>query len=401
MVLPLESARQILLSATEVITAERIPLEVCWHRLLAERIVSDLDFPPFDRSPLDGYALLASEVCQASPTAPVALNLIETIPAGAVPKKTIENGTASRIMTGAPIPQGATGVVRLEDTEQSGDIVRLFAGEGAEKSICRQGEEIFCGEEVLFPGMLINPGVMGLLAALGVANPLVYRRPRVALLATGSEIVGIDQPLAPGKIRNSNSFMLSAQVSEAGGLAYLLGTAGDSVEVIDEMLVSTQECDLVVTTGGASVGDYDLIGAAFEKQGITILFERVGIKPGMPVIAGIKDNKLYIGLSGNPAAASIAFEQLVRPVLLKMGGYRDFTRQRLKAYLLEPYEKSSNVPRFIWAQWRQDGDQLWVKPLGLQGNGMLKSACHANALIIIPANSPPLAAGAEVEIELL
>jgi molybdopterin molybdotransferase len=401
MLLPLESARQILLAATEVIAAERIPLDACWRRILAERVVSELDFPPFDRSPLDGYALLASEVSQASLASPVVLNLIETIPAGAVPGKTIVSGTASRIMTGAPIPRGATGVVRLEDTEQSGDIVRLFAGQGAEKSICRQGEEIACGEKVLVPGMRINSGAMGLLAALGVANPLVYRRPRVALLATGSEIVGVDQSLGYGKIRNSNSFMLSAQVSEAGGLASLLGTVGDAVELIGEMLAAAPECDLVVTTGGASVGDYDLIGAAFEKQGITILFERVGIKPGMPVIAGIKDNKLYIGLSGNPAAANIAFEQLVRPVLLKMGGCVDWQRQRLKAYLMEPYAKKSTVPRFIWAEWRQSGDRLWAKPLGLQGNGMLKSACHANALIIIPANSPALATGAEVEIELL
>jgi len=401
MALPLEVAQELLLQAARTVATEEAELAECWQRVLAAPVVADSDFPPFDRSPLDGYALKAAEVEKADPERPVVLTIVDDIPAGSVPRVEVRPGTAAKIMTGAPLPPGATGVVRPEDAREEGGRVAIYSGAGVAANICRQGEEIAAGEEVVAAGTVVNAGVMGLLALLGVARPRVYKRPLVGLLATGSEIVPVEGPLAAGAIRNSNSYMLAAQVREAGAEPVMFGIARDEVAVIAARVTEAAGCDLVVTTGGVSAGDYDLMAEVYRELGIEIMFERVGIKPGMPVLAGRKDGKLFIGLSGNPAAASVAFEQLVRPLLLKMGGRTGLKRPHAKAVLTAPFAKSSGAKRFVWARCRLVNGGLSVEPLPLQGNGMLKSAVTATALIVIPAGSPPLAAGSMVEICLL
>lgn len=401
MALKLELAQEILLNAVAAGPIETIGLEECWRRVLAESLVSDMDFPPFDRSPLDGYAVIAADVAKASRSQPVILREVDNVPAGATPQRMVTAGTASRIMTGAPIPAGATGVIRLEDVAKDRDTIRVFSGKDVEGSICFQGEEIKEGETLIPVGTVINSGVMGMLAVMGKANPAVFKKPCVALIATGSEIISVAAPLLPGKIRNSNSYMLSAQVCDAGGQITFLGTAPDDVREIIQVINEAPESDVYITTGGASVGDYDLIGEVFNRLGITILFERVSIKPGMPVLAGIKDGKLYIGLSGNPAAASISFEQVVRPVIAKMSGRSNWWRPVVRAVLAAPFAKSTGAKRFVWSRCWQRGVDILVEPLGLQGNGMLKSAVAANSLLVIPENSPPLSTGLEVEVILL
>ncbi|SDE74383.1 gephyrin-like molybdotransferase Glp [Sporomusa acidovorans] len=397
----LETAQKILLDLVSVMPKEQVVLQDCWRRILAETVIADMDFPPFDRSPLDGYAIIAEEVAGATPANPVTLRQIDYVPAGENPSKPISTGTACRIMTGAPLPPGATGVIRLEDTVSQEERVSILSGGGAEKNICLQGEEISQGEEVVAQGTIINTGVMGMLAALGKSRPYVFRKPRVALIATGSEILGIDCPLVPGKIRNSNSYMLSAQVAEAGAQAVLLGNVADNIDEISRFLETAADCDVFITTGGASVGDYDLIGEVYKKMGITLLFDRVSMKPGMPVLAGIRAGKLYIGLSGNPAAAAISFEQLVRPALMKMGGRKVWWRPQIRAVLASPFMKKTGAKRFVWARCWQTDANILVEPLHRQGNGMLKAAIRANALIVVPENSPPLSAGTEVEVILL
>ncbi len=401
MSVPLEVARDIMLKAVSVAAAEEVALADCWRRVLAEEIVAAADFPPFDRSPLDGYALVAAEVTGAAPQRPVTLEVVDDIPAGSVPRADVRPGTAAKIMTGAPVPAGATGVVRREDTREADGRVAIFAGAGAAANICRRGEEIAAGEKVVAAGTVVNVGAMGLLALLGKARPRVYKRPRVALLATGSEVADVDAPLPPGAIRNSNSYMLTAQVLDAGAEPVLLGVARDEVPVIIGRLATAGDCDMIVTTGGVSAGDYDLLTDVYREMGIEVLFDRVGIKPGMPVLAGFRDGKPYVGLSGNPAAASVAFEQIVRPALLKMGGRRDIWRPRTEALLIAPFVKTSGAVRFVWARCQPVNGSLTVEPLPLQGNGMLKSAVAANAMIVIPAGSPPLAAGSMVEVCLL
>mgnify|MGYP003585213753 CR=1 FL=1 len=397
----LEAARQMLLDLVRVLPVEQVPLEESWQRVMAETVIADSDFPPFDRSPLDGYALIAGEVSQATPHRPVVLTEIDSISAGSLASKEVTSGTACRIMTGAPIPPGATGVVRLEDTTVQGKQVTILSGAGLDKNICFRGEELASGTAVVEPGTVVNMGVMGMLAMVGNYQPHVYQRPRVALIATGSELVGTGEPLAPGKIRNSNSYMLSAQTREAGSDPVLLGTAKDDVAAIIKLIRSCGDYKVCITTGGASVGDYDLIGEVFQQMGIEILFDRINMKPGMPVLAGTKDGILYIGLSGNPAAASIAFEQIVRPVLLAMGGRRDIWRPVVQARLTGAFKKATGSKRFVWAKVEQGKEGLIAEPLRLQGNGMLQSAIHANALIVIPADSPPLPEGTVVDIMVL
>jgi len=397
----LEIAQEILLNSVAVMPKERVMLSECWRRILGETVVADIDFPPFDRSPLDGYALIAEEVQSATPANPVILQQIDYIPAGDTPRKPVLPGTAIRIMTGAPIPPGATGVVRLEDTVVNGENVSILDGTGSNKNICLRGEEIGRGEDVIAAGTVINAGVMGMLAVLGKGRPSVFCKPRVAMIATGSEIVPVDFPVTPGKIRNSNSYMLSAQAAEAGAQTVLLSNASDNVEEIAYLLESASDCDVFITTGGASIGDCDFIGEVYKKLGITLLFDRVSIKPGMAVLAGIRDGKLYLGLSGNPAAAAISFEQLVRPVLMKLGGRKVWWRPRVKATLASPFTKKSGATRFVWARCWQTANDILVEPSRGQSNGMLKSAMGANALIVIPENSPPLPVNTDVEVILL
>lgn len=401
MALPLTAAQDILLRAAAVLPPENAVLAECWQRVLAADVTAAIDFPPFDRSPLDGYALIAAEVTAATHEQPVWLQVVDDIPAGSLPRTDIRPGTAARIMTGAPVPAGATGVVRLEDTRKEGGRVAIMAGTLAGKNICRRGEEIAGGQVVLQAGSVIGSGAMGLLALLGVSRPAVFRRPRVALIATGSEIVPVEAPLVPGAIRNSNSYMLSAQIADAGALAINFGIVRDEVAAIAARLTAAGDCDLVVTTGGVSAGDYDLLADAYRQLGIAVLFDEVDIKPGMAVLAGHKNGRLYIGLSGNPAAASVAFELLARPVLCKLGGHSRLWRPRTRARLTAAFAKASPVIRFVWASCRLEQGCLVAEPLPLQGNGMLKSAVSANALVIVPANSPPLVAGDEVEVMLL
>ena len=401
MAIKLASAQEVLLQAVAIMPQTEEQLEECYQRVLAETVRAETDFPPFDRSPLDGYAVIADEVQAASAQQPVRLTVIDNIPAGSMPQRMLTPGTAARIMTGAPVPTGATGVVRLEDTHSEGQQVNILDGSGIAGNICRRGEEIIAGETVVGAGAVINVGVMGMLALLGKGRPLVYKKPRVAILATGSEVVAIDAPLAAGAIRNSNSYMIGAQVAEAGADRVLLGIAPDCQEQIACLVESAAACDLIISTGGVSVGDYDLMKHVYKQLGITVLFERVEIKPGMPVLAGSKADKLYIGLSGNPAAASIAFELLVRPVLLKMAGQNNWFRPRVKAVLLNEFAKGSGPLRFVWAHCWQLGSKLVVQPLALQANGMLKSAMAANSLLVIPPNCPPLPASSEVEVILL
>ncbi|WP_094606505.1 Molybdopterin molybdenumtransferase [Sporomusa silvacetica DSM 10669] len=397
----LEVAQEKLLNLVQLMPTEMVELSESWRRVLAETIVSNMDFPPFDRSPLDGYAIVAKDVEGTVPDKSIILRQVDYVPAGDVPHHNITSGTACRIMTGAPLPPGATGVVRIEDTIADGDKIIVLDGHGAEKNICFQGEEISSAEEVISAGTAINAGVIGMLAVLGKAQVCVFRKPRVAIIATGSEIIPVDSQLTPGKIRNSNSYMLSAQVADAGAKTILMGNVLDNVDEIALMLENASTCDVVITTGGASIGDHDLIGEVYERLGITLLFDRVSIKPGMSMLAGIKNGKLYLGLSGNPAAAAISFEQLVRPILMKMCGHKTWWRPRVRAVLASPFNKSTGAKRFVWSRCWQKDNSILAEPLRLQSNGMLKSAMVANSLIVIPENTPPLPSGSEVEVILL
>jgi len=400
MPLLLEEALAMLLRKIQVQGEKAIPLEECYQRILAEDIVADMDFPPFDRSPLDGYAVRMVDVQHASFENPVVLKQVDDVPAGSVSCIKVEVGQATRIMTGAKIPEGADAVIRLEDIEINQDGVRFFAPV-VSANICRQGEEICTGDVVLQKGTMLRDGALGLLAMLGRTQPLVYERPKVAILATGTELIGVDQPLMSGKIRNSNNYMLMAKVREAGCQPILLGHVWDDLEWIEQKLTGHENIAMYITTGGASVGDYDLMEGLFFKLSIPILFTRLAMKPGMPVMAGYWNETLLVALSGNPASANVSFEVLLRPILKKMSGATVFERPISRATLKEDFPKPSQSRRFIWARCEFKNGILYASPLGFQGNGMLLGMLPANALLDIPANSDCLQRGALVAVRLL
>jgi len=396
-IIPLEEALHILLKNAPTVGTINLPLTECFGRVLAEDIISPMDFPPFNRSPLDGYAVQIADILHATPEQPIVLQQIDYVPAGTVPQKIVHAGHATRIMTGGQIPEGADCVVRLEDTDIVDGKIQVKTATGAATNICSQGEEIRTHETVLQKGTVIKEGALGLLAMLGYAAPLVYQKPQVAILATGSELLSPSDPMEPGKIRDSNSYMLLAKVLMAGSEPILLGQEKDDLPAILAKLHEHQNIPLYITTGGASVGDYDLMEQLFHKLDIPILFNRVAIKPGMPILAGIWNDSLLIALSGNPAASSISFEVLVKPLLDKMTGRGTQSQKKIKVKLSGIFSKTSPTRRFVWAKWFSAQGITYAKPLIFQGNGMLKSALEANCLLEIPAHHPPLAEGDEIE----
>lgn len=397
----LQISQQTLLDAARIVDTERESLEHCWQRVLAEDIVAETDFPHFNRSQVDGYALIAGDVQGATASHPVMLRPIESVAAGDVARFTVTPGTACRIMTGAPLPHGATGVVRLEDTECLGDKILVKLGIGADGNVCRRGEEIARGEKVLSSGKVINRGVMGTLALLGRSNPLVFKRPRVAILATGSEVVSVEAPLTPGKIHDLNSYMLSAQAREAGADPILLGAVRDDLGAIFRSIDETVDCEMIITTGGVSAGDYDLTREAFAALGVSLFSGTNRVKPGFPVLAGERNGRLLVALPGNPAAACLSFEQMILPVLMKMGGRKTWQRQSVLGKMAKPFEKGLGPKRFMWARSWLDRDDLIVEPLPLRWSGMLRSAISANSLIAFEENGPPIDKGEDTEVILL
>jgi len=397
----LEDAVRMLLHQIQIGPSSRIPLEKCFNRILAEDIIADMDFPPFDRSPLDGYAVRLEDIWKACPEQPVLLKQVDYVPAGTWPKEKVATGQATRIMTGAKIPDGADAIVRLEDTYIDGAYVAIMQSQQAGKSICWQGEEITLGEIVLTQGTRLREGELSILAMLGHSAPLVYEKPKVGILATGSELVRVSAPLSSGKIHDTNSYMLLAKAFLAGCEPVLLGDVKDNLEAIIEKLHSEPGLPIYITTGGASVGDYDLMEQLFDQLQVSILFKRVAIKPGMPVLAGMWNGSLLIALSGNPAAGSVSFELLVRPLLLKMAGMKEWDHPTVKVKLVGEFNKNTTARRFIWARCFAKQGVLFAEPLYHQGNGMLKATLAANALLDIPAGSPPLEDGVEVAALLL
>jgi molybdopterin molybdotransferase len=397
----LEDALALLLDHAPYCGAVRLPLAECFGRILAEDIVSTMDFPPFNRSPLDGYAVQIADIIQASAEHPIRLTQIEAIPAGSVPSKIVNSGQASRIMTGAKIPEGADAVVRLEDSRLVNGEIEILTADKAATNICSQGEEISIHEKVLTKGTLLEEGALGLLSMLGHAAPLVFNKPKVGILATGSELLSPSDPIEPGKIRDSNSYMLLAKVLKAGGEPVLLGRVSDNLASIITKLSEQPDLPVYITTGGASVGDYDFMEKLFHELKIPILFKGVAIKPGMPVLAGVWKGSLLIALSGNPAASSVSFEVLVSPLLRKITGFNNWNHKKIIVKLCGVFKKTSPTRRFIWARWFSKQGILFAEPLSYQGNGMLKSALKANALLEIPAHNLPIEDGTELEAILL
>ena len=325
------------------------------------------------------------------------LRVLEDLPAGSLPGFAVTEGTAVRIMTGAPIPQGADAVVMYEKTDFSAETVTLFSQVRPGDNIVRAGEDVRKGETLAESGSLMDAGTLGTLASQGFSALEVYRKPQVGLISTGSELIELGEPPQPGKIYNSNRYTFSALLGEAGCEPVWLGSAGDRVEIISGLIRTGMEtCDAVILTGGVSAGDFDLTPAAMETCGAEIFFRRVDMKPGMACCFGMAKEKLLCGLSGNPAAAMTAFYAVALPALKKLCGCRSCLPRELTVTLLEGFRKKSPVTRLLRGTLVLNDGEVRMS-IREQGNVVLSSAMGCDAMAVIPAGSGPIAAGTKLK----
>ncbi|NCB75960.1 MAG: molybdopterin molybdenumtransferase MoeA [Negativicutes bacterium] len=397
----LEEAQQLLLAQAAPVGERQIFLAEAEGNVLSRDVFAPLNLPSFDRSPLDGYALRAVDVRQASEAQPVALRVVEEVRAGFVASQTVDVGCAVKIMTGAPLPDGADVVVPFEDVECRGDLVCITESLASGSNIIYAGEDLAAGGLAAETGVLVTPPLVGLLAALGMETIPVYGKCNVALFSTGDELLEPPQALQPGKIYNSNLHSLRAYCRMVGAETVVLGTAVDEEGAIAARLEEAlRQADLVVTTGGVSVGEYDLLPAALRKVGAQVLFHGLDMKPGSPAMGAVCRGKPVLALSGNPAAALIAFELLGAPLLKQMLGWQKVLPQRFGAVLDDDFAKTSRQRRFVRVRLEVQGTQLHAKLAGSQSNGALQSMVVSNALLDVPAGSGPLKAGQAVEAVL-
>ncbi len=395
--LQVEEAAARILERLQPGRTETVPLAEAWNRYLAEPLAADQPVPHFRRSGMDGYALRAEETAGASEDSPVRLAVTGIIPCGSIYDRRLEPGQAVRIMTGAAVPDGADAVVKLEDTlpeeEGEGGAVSILRSAKAGANISEIGLEIVQGEKLLEPGRRIGPGEAALLAMFGAAQVKVYARPRVAVFATGSELLAVEEPLAPGKIRNSNSYMLLAQLREAGCEPVLAGAIPDELELARQAVTAAMDdYDMVITTGGVSVGDYDILYDLTTGWDGELLFNKLAMRPGSPTTASIRRGKLLFALSGNPAACFVGFELLVRPVLRKLMGGVDVGLGAFPALLkADRLKTDAKFTRFVRGV-RTVGPegQLWAAPVGVDASSITVSLRDADCLIVVPPGDAPL-----------
>ena len=400
----MEEAIQIVLDHTPTIEVERIDFRDALGRVLASEVRSDLNMPPFDKSAMDGYAVVGADVCSVSKGHPVTLEVVEEIQAGAVPSQPVGRGQAAKIMTGAPVPKGADTVVMVEDTEtkDGGASVEILYKTENGSNICLKGEDIQIGQVVLSPGTLLRPPEIGVLASVGAVDPEVYREPRVAVIPTGEEIVEASDPLQPGQIRNSNGPTMCAQISAAGAQVDYLGIAGDNREELAAKIeAAIESADIVLLSGGVSMGEYDLVKPLLAEFGIQLHFERIRIKPGRPLTFGTVGRKLVFGLPGNPLSAVVGIEFLVRPALRKMQKMPNVHRSTVRAILDEGFEQKPGRKQYAPSESKFLDGRWHTRWVGHSGSADLLSLARSNSLFVVDADVARLNPGEEVDVILL
>ena len=409
-----EQALEKILSYVDVLEDEEGSILDCLGQVLAEDVYSTVNIPPLDNSAMDGYAVQSRDTRGASKESPRFLRVIDTVPAGSISKCEIESGIAIRIMTGAPVPKGADSVVQFEDTDEVSrpkgfDEIGILKEIETGLNIRRAGEDIAKGSLVLSKGTVIRPSEVGVLASLGRSMGKVIRRPIVAILATGEELVDINHSLPPGKIYNSNSYSLAALVRRYGGIPKILGIARDNEDSLVAKLRQGLDADMLVTSGGVSVGDYDIVKDVLAKQG-EIAFWTVRMKPGKPlafgVIKGVNREGVakdipHLGLPGNPVSSMVTFELFVRPSILKMMGKKNLTKPTIEAVIENPVANRDGRRIFARAIVGKRNGQYFARLTGPQGSGILTSMSLANGLVIVPEDKTRVEKGDVVQVMML
>jgi molybdopterin molybdotransferase len=397
--IPFEQALAMVLAEAKPLASDEVALEEALGRVLAEGVAADADLPPFDRSAMDGYAVGAADVAQA----PVWLPVAGQMRAGQPPGPPLLPGTAIQIMTGAPVPAGADAVQQVEKTRVSeeGRRVEIREAVAPGQNIARRASEVRAGEEVIESGRVIDPSTLAVLAAVGRARVRVGRRPRVAVVVTGDELVAVEQTPPPGQIRNSNGPAVMALARWAGAEARSLGVVRDDAVLIAAAVAEGLKDDVLVLSGGVSAGVFDLVESALEAHGVTLLFTKVAIKPGAPLVFGKCRDTLIFGLPGNPVSAQVTFDLFVRPALLRLQGARTVSRPTVLAELGARVTNRSGRRAHLPVHLRFEGDRFVARPLRSLGSADLVAHARANALVVLEAERAQAEAGEQANALLL
>ena len=395
-------AVKLVMEHAKSIGTEKIPLEHAYGRILAEPIVAKHDIPPFDRSPYDGFAIRAQDTAGAAGDNRIPFEVIGEIGAGHVANRGIGKGEAYRIMTGALIPENADAVVMLEQTVEQQDAFTLRKSFAFGENISVQGEDAKGGERLIEEGEFIHPGTIALLATFGYAEVEVAKCPVVGILSTGTELLRVDDDLVPGKIRNSNGPMIEAQLIRMGIDYKSYGMQEDDLDACTRTVEQAlKETDVLITTGGVSVGDYDHLPAIYERLGAKVLFNKVAMRPGSVTTVAVLGNNMLFGLSGNPSACFTGFELFTRPAILQMMKARKPYMPRMKAVLGEDFTKPNPFTRFIRAFWEMTEEGPVAVPAGFNKSNAISSIARGNCIIVLPSGTRGFTKGMEVDILLL
>jgi len=401
-ILSVEEAQERVLAHFACLDTEDVPVLAALGRVLAEDIVADMDIPPLANSAMDGYAVHGADIQGATPTSPARLPIVANLAAGYTLERPLALGEAVRIMTGAPVPEGTDTVVRFEDTRTDGDYVEILVVPRIGRNVRAAGEDVRRGSVVVPSGTLVRPQEVGMMASVGRATVTVVRRPRVGILATGDEVAAIDAPLRPGQIRNSNNYSVAALVHQYGGDAVMLGIARDQR---DELVARIRQgldrgVDMLVTSGGVSVGDFDLVKQVLATEG-EISFWWVNMKPGKPIAFGAVAGVPLLALPGNPVAAMLSFLLFGTPALHKMSGRSREPLPAVTARLSQPIATKDSRRHYLRVRLIESDEGLQAEPTGDQGSGILTSMVQADGLAIIPENRNDLPTGSAVQVLLL
>lgn len=393
-----DHARGIVLDRVEALGGEKVPLEQAHRRILAEDVRADMDLPPFDRARMDGYAVRSSDVV----TAPVTLRVIAEIAAGAQFEHRVSAGEAVKIFTGAPVPAGADAVQKVEVTRANGNTVELFESVKPGQFITPHASEAKAGETICKAGREIGPAEMAVLASFGYARVKVSRRPRVAVMSTGSELVDVSVKPSAAQIRNSNSYTLASYAERAGARVDMLGTVQDTPEATRNALIdAARDREIVITSGGVSMGDYDLVKAALKEIGAEIFFDKVIIRPGKPIVFAQRGRTFFFGLPGNPVSTSVTFNVFVRPAIRKMQSEQSPLLPIIQAEVSRIIKDSSSRRSYLPARLFLENGRAMVEPLKWGGSSDLVAFMRANALIIVREDVHEIGEGALAEVMLL
>lgn len=396
-------ALEAILTRCAALPVERLDATRALGCAVAEEVVAEVFHPPWDNSAMDGFAVRAADVRDASRDDPVVLSVSDDVPAGSFPAGPVRPGTAVRVMTGAPVPEGATGVIRVEHTEElEPGRVAFYRDSDATRNIRRRGEDLSEGEVILRPGDPVTPATVGVLTMQGMRDVQVHRRPRVGVLSNGNELADFDdveEVRAGRRIMNSNGYALAAQLLTVGAEPVMLGIARDDADDVTDRLAGADDCDAVISSAGVSVGDHDQVREALDRMGMERVFWRARIRPGSPLTFGLLGGRPFWGLPGNPVSAMVTFEVFLRPALRRMMGHRHAEAPRVRARARKAVSSSADLTHFYRVKLSRVGGGLPEAELtGPQGSGILTSMSAADGLLIVPEGVSGVEAGETVEV---